>query len=76
VDIIFFDVYDAGSIRRPLLDQYLVCLAESGASHPQIEALRQVCAKAVSDGCSLTVSGDMYPELWRSDAEQGANGGA
>ncbi len=25
--------------------------------------LRQVCAKAMSDQCSLTISGDMYPEL-------------
>jgi hypothetical protein len=62
--------------RLLLLDQDLTRLAESGASHPQIEALRQVCAKAVSDGCSLTVSGDMYPELWRTDADQGADGGA
>ena len=46
-----------------LLEQDLVTLAESGASHPQIAALREVCAKAASDGCAVTVSGDMYPEL-------------
>lgn len=55
--------------RLRLLDQDLSRLAESGASHPQIAALRQVIAKAVTDGCSLTASGDMYPELWRADAE-------
>ena len=52
--------------RLALLDEHLARLAESGASHPQIAALRQVCAKAVADGCALTVSGDMYPELWRA----------
>jgi hypothetical protein len=54
--------------RLTLLDQDLVRLAESGASHQQIAALRVVCAKALSDGCALTVSGDMYPELWRTNA--------
>jgi hypothetical protein len=49
--------------RLGLLDQDLARLAVSGASHPQIAALRQICSKAVSDGCALTVSGDMYPEL-------------
>jgi hypothetical protein len=51
--------------RLALLDQELKRLAESGASHPQTAVLRQVCAKAMADGCALTVSGDMYPELWR-----------
>ncbi len=55
--------------RLALLEHDLARLAESGASHPQIAALRQVCAKAVADGCALTVSGDMYPELWRAGAE-------
>jgi hypothetical protein len=55
--------------RLALLDQDLNRLAESGASHPQIAELRQVSAKAVTDGCALTVSGDMYPELWKKEAE-------
>src|SRR4051794_30992621 len=55
--------------RLALLDQDLGRLAESGAAHPQILALRQVCAKAIADGCAVTVSGDMYPELWREEAE-------
>ena len=55
--------------RLTLLDQDLKRLAESGASHSQTAVLRQVCAKAIADGCALTVSGDMYPELWRKEAE-------
>ncbi len=31
--------------------------------HPQIEEFKRVCNQARSVGCSLTVSGDMYPEL-------------
>jgi hypothetical protein len=58
-----------GGDRLTQLDQDLVRFAESGVSHPQIAALREVCAKAVADGCALTVSGDMYPELWRKNAE-------
>ena len=38
--------------RLALLDQDLARLAVSGASHPQIAALREVCAKAVADGCA------------------------
>jgi hypothetical protein len=57
-----------GRDRLTQLDQDLVRLAESGVSHRQIAALREVCAKAVADGCALTVSGDMYPELWRTNA--------
>ena len=53
--------------RLTQLDQDLARLAESGVSHPQIAALREICAKALSDGCALTVSGDMYPELWRTN---------
>jgi hypothetical protein len=55
--------------RLTLLDQDLKRLAESGAWHSQTAVLRQVCAKAIADGCALTVSGDMYPELWRKEAE-------
>lgn len=54
------------------LDQDLPRLSGSGASHPQIAALREVVARAVTDGCALTVSGDMYPELWRQEAEPSA----
>jgi hypothetical protein len=54
--------------RLAVLDQELMSLGESGVSHPQITELRQVCAKATSDGCALTVSGDMYPELWKMHA--------
>jgi hypothetical protein len=50
--------------RLSLLDYELSRLEQSGASHPQIPELKAVCAKAVADGCSLTISGDMYPELW------------
>jgi len=52
-----------GGDRLAEFDGDLISLAESGASHPQIASLREVCAKAATDGCALTVSGDMYPEL-------------
>ncbi len=45
------------------LDQELARLDASGVSHPQIAELRAVCANAVSEGCHLTISGDMFPEL-------------
>lgn len=35
----------------------------SGHDHPQLGELRQVCAKAKAEGCDLSISGDMYPEL-------------
>jgi hypothetical protein len=34
-----------------------------GHRHPQISALNEVVARAISEGCTLTVHGDMYPEL-------------
>jgi hypothetical protein len=49
--------------RLGLLAQELVDLEASGRSHPQIAEFRQVCAKAKAEGYSLTISGDMYPEL-------------
>src|SRR5262249_53177096 len=58
--------------RLELLDRELARLEESGAAHPQIAEFRRVCAKAISDGCSLTISGDMYPELWKMQASPGA----
>jgi hypothetical protein len=45
------------------LTQELEALEGSGQTHPQLAEFRQVCAKAKADGCSLSVSGDMYPEL-------------
>jgi hypothetical protein len=38
-------------------------LEESGFSHPQIAEFRRACRKAQDDGCVLTISGDMHPEL-------------
>ncbi len=46
-----------------ILVQEVLNLEFAGHMHPQFIELRQVCAKAMSDQCSLTVSGDMYPEL-------------
>jgi hypothetical protein len=45
------------------LDQEIAAFEASGISHPQIHEFRSVCAKAMTDGCALTISGDMYPEL-------------
>jgi hypothetical protein len=47
----------------PLI-QELTSLVESGVSHPLISMFMEVCNKAVSTGCALTISGDMYPEMW------------
>jgi hypothetical protein len=41
----------------------LTHLEGAGHPHPQLAEFRQVCAKAKTDGCSLSISGDMYPEL-------------
>jgi hypothetical protein len=46
------------SLSRELAD-----LEGAGETHPQLADFRQVCAKAKADGCSLSISGDMYPEL-------------
>lgn len=48
--------------RLTLLDRELAIL-ESSQSHPQIAEFRHVCSTAISNGCALTISGDMYPEL-------------
>jgi len=45
------------------LARELEYLEQAGHTHPQIAEFRQVCAKAKVDGCSLSISGDMYPEL-------------
>jgi len=54
--------------RLKVLDHELTEFEASGISHPQIKEFRLVCAKANADGCALTISGDMYPELWRKKA--------
>jgi hypothetical protein len=58
-----------GRERLDLLDQELVSFVASGLSHDQVEEFRSVCAKAKKDGCALTISGDMYPELWKKKAD-------
>jgi hypothetical protein len=45
------------------LTDELVALEQTGRSHRQLAAFREVCAKAKADGCNLSISGDMYPEL-------------
>jgi hypothetical protein len=50
------------------LDQDLVRLSESGVSHEQMLGFHEVVRRAMSDGCAITVSGDMYPELGRTSA--------
>jgi hypothetical protein len=52
-----------GPDRLTSLPGELAMLSASGASHAQMAEFSQVCARAQSDGCSLTISGDMYPEL-------------
>jgi hypothetical protein len=61
--------------RLTLLERELTNLEVSNVSHPQIGEFRRVCNKAMSDGCALTISGDMYPELWKVSAapDAGAN---
>lgn len=46
-----------------LLVAELINLEEVGHFHPQLTEFRQVCRRAKADCCSLSVSGDMYPEL-------------
>lgn len=46
------------SLTRELED-----LEKSGQAHPQLAEFRQACAKAKAESCSLSISGDMYPEL-------------
>ena len=38
-------------------------LEAAGHSHPHLAEFRQVCVQAKADGCNLSISGDMYPEL-------------
>ncbi|WP_439621663.1 hypothetical protein [Gemmata sp.] len=55
--------------RLARLAQEIRRLAGWWSPHPQLAEFRRVCAKAMADGCALTISGDMYPELWRAGAE-------
>jgi hypothetical protein len=48
--------------RLTLLDRELTTL-ECSRSHPQIAEFTQVCSTATANGCALTISGDMYPEV-------------
>lgn len=50
--------------RLELLIQELTRLETDGAVHGQIAAFRRVSEEAIARGCALTISGDMYPELW------------
>jgi hypothetical protein len=45
------------------LDDELAELQRADLSHPQLAEFRHVCATAKADSCSLSISGDMYPEL-------------
>jgi hypothetical protein len=45
------------------LQRELGYLEAAGHSHPQLAEFRQVCVKAIADGCNLSISGDMFPEL-------------
>jgi hypothetical protein len=45
----------------------LELLESSGISHPQIADFKSVCGKALERGCGLYVTGDMYPELWKTE---------
>jgi hypothetical protein len=51
-----------------LLDRGLESLAASGIVHPQIGEFSEVCKRAIEGGLALTISGDMYPELWKNPA--------
>jgi hypothetical protein len=41
----------------------LEALEQLGHAHPQLAKFREVCGNAISQSCSLSISGDMYPEL-------------
>ena len=38
-------------------------LERTGRFHPQLSEFRHVCARAIADRCSLSISADMFPEL-------------
>lgn len=44
-------------------------LTSSGLFDPQVPELCAVCATAQSNGCSLSISADMYPELGQVENE-------
>ncbi len=45
------------------LSKELTCLADDGQEHSQISGFQTVVNTAMKSGWSLTISGDMYPEL-------------
>lgn len=59
--------------RLVALVRELAAFEGAGVWHPQFPELRQVCESALARGWGLTISGDMYPELWRELAEPGAS---
>lgn len=53
-------------VSGELLDSLAYELAElerAGRTHAQLAEFRGVCARAKADGVSLSISGDMFPEL-------------
>jgi hypothetical protein len=52
-----------------LLDTELTKLEGEESRHPQIADFKNVCNNAISKGYSLTISGDMYPELIEKTTE-------
>ncbi len=45
------------------LNKELACLAQDGLQHSQISGFQSVVNTAMNTGSSLTISGDLYPEL-------------
>jgi hypothetical protein len=56
--LVVVSVEELDSLARELAE-----LERTGRSHPQLAEFRHVCAKAKANGCGLSISGDMYPEL-------------
>ena len=49
--------------RVASLNDELDTLRRRGHNHPQISLFTDVVTQAVAQGCTLSVHGDMYPEL-------------
>jgi len=47
-----------------VLAQELAHLETSNKDHPQVKEFLEICNKAIKMKCALTISGDMYPELY------------
>ena len=56
-------VFMLSAARLPSLDLELTKLVGAGLTQLQTAELKHVCHEALSRGCVLTISGDMYPEL-------------